>query len=80
MKIVSIIIHKGGVGKTTFTGSVAQALALVGFRVLAIDNDSQHNLSTMLGVGVQSPSIRIMRLPGQAGALLKRTLGITRKQ
>ncbi|MGB7567930.1 MAG: ParA family protein [Chitinivibrionales bacterium] len=58
MKIVSILNHKGGVGKTTFTGSMAQALALVGFRVLVIDNDSQHNLSSMLGLTVQSPNIR----------------------
>ena len=58
MKIVSVINHKGGVGKTTFTGCTAQALALVGFRVLAIDNDSQHNLSMMLGTGVISPGIR----------------------
>ena len=58
MKIISIINHKGGVGKTTFTGCTAQALALVGFRVLAIDNDSQHNLSMMLGTGVISPGIR----------------------
>jgi chromosome partitioning protein len=58
MKIVSVINHKGGVGKTTFTGCTAQALALVGFRVLAIDNDSQHNLSTMLGTGALRPGIR----------------------
>jgi chromosome partitioning protein len=58
MKIVSVLNHKGGVGKTTFTGSTAQALALIGFRVLAIDNDSQHNLSSLLGVGVHSPNIR----------------------
>jgi chromosome partitioning protein len=58
MKVISVLNHKGGVGKTTFTGSTAQALALIGFRVLAIDNDSQHNLSTLLGVGAQSPSIR----------------------
>jgi chromosome partitioning protein len=58
MKIVSIINHKGGVGKTTFTGCTAQALALVGFRVLAVDNDSQHNLSAMLGTGVMRPGIR----------------------
>lgn len=58
MKTVSIINHKGGVGKTTFTGSIAQALSLCGFRVLVIDNDSQHNLSTMLGAGVQTPNIR----------------------
>jgi len=49
--------HKGGVGKTTFTGSVAQALALTGRRVLAIDNDSQHNLSSLLNVGVREPNI-----------------------
>jgi chromosome partitioning protein len=58
MKTVSILNHKGGVGKTTFTGTTAQALALVGFKVLVIDNDSQHNLSTMLGLAVQSPNIR----------------------
>jgi|WetSurMetagenome_2_1015567.scaffolds.fasta_scaffold01640_8 chromosome partitioning protein len=58
MKIVSVLNHKGGVGKTTFTGCTAQALSLVGFRVLAVDNDSQHNLSTMLGAGVCAPSIR----------------------
>jgi chromosome partitioning protein len=58
MKIVSVINHKGGVGKTTFTGCTAQALALVGFRVLVIDNDSQHNLSMMLGTGVINPGIR----------------------
>jgi len=58
MKMVSIINHKGGVGNTTFTGSTAQALALIGFRILAIDNDNQHNLSSMLGVGVKNPNIR----------------------
>jgi chromosome partitioning protein len=57
MKIISVLNHKGGVGKTTFTGSTAQALALIGYRVLAIDNDSQHNLSSLLGVGVKSPGI-----------------------
>ena len=57
MKIISILNHKGGVGKTTFTGSVAQALSLMGFRVLVIDNDSQHNLSSLLGVGVHYPTI-----------------------
>ncbi|MBN2038249.1 MAG: ParA family protein [Chitinispirillaceae bacterium] len=58
MKIISVLNHKGGVGKTTFTGSTSQALALIGFRVLAVDNDSQHNLSSLLGVGVKYPGIR----------------------
>jgi chromosome partitioning protein len=57
MKSVSVLNHKGGVGKTTFTGCTAQALALVGFRVLVADNDSQHNLSSMLGTGVCRPTI-----------------------
>jgi chromosome partitioning protein len=58
MKIISVLNHKGGVGKTTFTGTTAQALAIVGFRILAIDNDSQHNLSSLLGVGIKTPGIR----------------------
>jgi chromosome partitioning protein len=79
MKIISVLNHKGGVGKTTFTGSTAQALALVGFRVLAIDNDSQHNLSTMLGVGVQSPSLRDVFLApvAQAPSILLRAVRTT---
>jgi chromosome partitioning protein len=57
MKIISVLNHKGGVGKTTFTGCAAQALALTGARVLAVDNDSQHNLSSLLNVGVRHPGI-----------------------
>ena len=58
MKTVAILNHKGGVGKTTFSGCTAQALSLIGFKVLAIDNDSQHNLSSLLGLKVMSPNIR----------------------
>ncbi len=58
MRIIAVINYKGGVGKTTFTVSTSQALALVGFRVLAIDNDSQHNLSLLLGEKVYQPNIR----------------------
>lgn len=58
MKIAAILNHKGGVGKTTFTGCTAQALALSGFRVLVIDNDSQHNLSSLLGLKPLLPNVR----------------------
>lgn len=58
MKIVAVLNHKGGVGKTTFCGNTAQALALSGFRVLVIDNDSQHNLSSMFGLKPQNPNIK----------------------
>lgn len=49
-RIISIINHKGGVGKTTTTGSLGEALAKKGFRVLMIDMDSQGNLSQILGI------------------------------
>jgi chromosome partitioning protein len=58
MRIVSILNYKGGVGKTTLSACTGQALALTGFRVLAIDNDPQHNLSYMLGASVTKPTIR----------------------
>jgi len=49
-RVISIINHKGGVGKTTTTGSLGEALALKGFRVLLIDMDPQGNLSQILGI------------------------------
>ncbi len=58
MKTVSVLNYKGGVGKTTLSACTSQALALTGFRVLAIDNDPQHNLTSMLGATVDKPTIR----------------------
>lgn len=74
MKIVAVLNHKGGVGKTTFCGNTAQALALSGFRVLVIDNDSQHNLSSMFNLKPQEPNIRDLytaKKKEQAKVLLK---------
>lgn len=74
MKTVSVINHKGGVGKTTMAGCLAQALALSEYRVLALDNDSQHNLSTLMGLTSKSPSIRDVyraKRKDAAGKLLK---------
>jgi chromosome partitioning protein len=58
VKIVSVLNYKGGVGKTTLSACAGQALALTGYRVLAIDNDPQHNLTAMLGAGLHKPTIR----------------------
>ncbi len=49
-RTISIINHKGGVGKTTTTAYLGDALARKGFKVLIIDIDSQGNLSQILGV------------------------------
>lgn len=55
-KIISIINNKGGVGKTTTTGILAELLAYLGKRVLAIDLDQQSNLSMMLGSYKEDPA------------------------
>ena len=44
-KIITIANHKGGVGKTTSTASIGDALAILGKRVLLIDLDAQQNLT-----------------------------------
>lgn len=48
--IISIVNHKGGVGKTTTTINVGKALSLMNNRVLLIDMDSQGNLSQCFGI------------------------------
>lgn len=48
MKIA--ITGKGGVGKTTFAGTLARILSADGFQVLAVDADPDANLAAVLGV------------------------------
>ncbi len=49
-RVVSVINHKGGVGKTTTVCSLGEALANKGFKVLMVDLDPQGNLSQILGI------------------------------
>ena len=49
MKTISVFNNKGGVGKTTLTFHLANALAELGYKTLVIDLDPQCNL-TILGL------------------------------
>lgn len=53
MKVITIANNKGGVGKTMQCYQLSTYLASKGHKVLAIDLDSQGNLSSTLGVNVQ---------------------------
>lgn len=47
-KVITLGLQKGGVSKTTTTGILAYMLARDGYKVLAVDMDSQGNLSELL--------------------------------
>jgi chromosome partitioning protein len=49
-KVISIINHKGGVGKTTSTANLGAGLHLLGKKILLIDLDPQANLTINMGV------------------------------
>lgn|SRR5574344_65688 len=49
-KIISIINHKGGVGKTTTAVDLGAALCRKGKKVLLVDLDSQANLTLSVGL------------------------------
>lgn len=55
--IVSLLNHKGGVGKTTSTINIGAAMVELGKRVLLVDLDPQANLTVSLGIPRQKASI-----------------------
>ena len=48
--IIAIVMEKGGVGKTTTTLNLGDALALAGKRVLLVDLDAQRSLTQWCGI------------------------------
>lgn len=56
-KIISLLNHKGGVGKTTSTINIGAGLVELGKKVLLIDLDPQANLTLSLGIPRQKYSI-----------------------
>lgn len=53
MEVITVANNKGGVGKTMQCYQLATYLADKGYRVLAIDLDSQANLSSTLGIQIR---------------------------
>ena len=53
-KIISLVNHKGGVGKTTSAVNICTGLNLLGKKVLLVDLDPQANLTIHLGLSPNS--------------------------
>lgn len=56
-RIISIVNHKGGVGKTTTSASLLAGLTALNKRVIAIDMDGQANLTSLMNIGEQEENI-----------------------
>ncbi|MCK4707425.1 MAG: ParA family protein [Gammaproteobacteria bacterium] len=50
LRILAVLNHKGGVGKTTTCFNLASVYASMGLRVLAVDLDPQSHLTVSLGL------------------------------
>jgi CO dehydrogenase maturation factor len=73
------IAGKGGSGKTSVSGTMARVLARKGYRVLAIDGDSNPNLALTLGLPLDAMSAmptltRDMLVRSEAGTELAHSL------
>lgn len=64
--IISLLNHKGGVGKTTSTINIGAAMVEMGNKVLLVDLDPQANLSLSLGIPRQRITI-YEAIKGEAG-------------
>jgi chromosome partitioning protein len=54
---IAIGVQKGGVGKTTSTSAIGEALALQNKRVLMVDFDPQASLTEIYGIDCQNDSL-----------------------
>lgn len=61
-RIITLVNHKGGVGKTTTAINMSAGLALAGRRVLLVDNDPQHNSTTGLGIDPREGLVTITEI------------------
>src|SRR5262245_36103425 len=64
MKLLAVISHKGGVGKTTSAVLLAEELAAKGYRTLLVDADRQQGAGLLLEVGTPTGQVQATRVPG----------------
>lgn len=50
MRVITLLNEKGGVGKTMVAANIASGLAILGYKVLAVDADPQANMTIGFGL------------------------------
>jgi chromosome partitioning protein len=62
MKLLAVISHKGGAGKTTTAVMLAEELAERGYRVLLVDADRQHSCGLLLDLANSEERVQETRV------------------
>ena len=63
MKLIAVISHKGGAGKTTSAVQIAEELARRGQRTLFVDADRQQGAGLLLGIDAPAGCVQRTTAP-----------------